>query len=71
MQPGEIEYEFGVPIPGTIVPESEWSRTGLKHLPDSTPLDWDAILGRRALWSWTWAAATAGSHWAAPWPGRS
>ena len=48
MQPGEIEYEFGVPIPGAILPESEWSRTALKRLPDPGPLNWEAIFGRAA-----------------------
>jgi tRNA (guanine-N7-)-methyltransferase len=48
MHPGEIEYEFGVPIPGSIVPEVDWARTALKRLPDSGPLDWEAIFGRAA-----------------------
>ncbi|MGC8644594.1 MAG: tRNA (guanine(46)-N(7))-methyltransferase TrmB [Isosphaeraceae bacterium] len=48
MQPGEIEYEFGVPIPGSILLESEWSRTGMKHLPEPGPLDWEAVFGRVA-----------------------
>ena len=46
MQPGEIEYEFGVPIPGRIVPETEWARTGVKRLPEPGPLDWPALFGR-------------------------
>ncbi len=48
MSAGEIEYEFGVPIPGAILPEAEWARTGLKRLPEPGPLDWSAIFGRDA-----------------------
>ena len=29
----ETESEFGVPIPGRILPEAEWARTGIKRLP--------------------------------------
>ena len=48
MNAGEIEYEFGVPIPGAILPEAEWARTGMKRLPEPGPLDWAAIFGRDA-----------------------
>ena len=48
MQPGEIEYEFGVPIPGTILPESGWARTGVRRLPVPGQLDWTALFGREA-----------------------
>ncbi len=47
-QPGEIETELGVPIPGRIVPESGWARTGIKRLPPPGPLDWAAVFGRAA-----------------------
>ena len=45
-----IESEFGVPIPGRILPESEWARTAIKRLPapEEGPLDWSAIFGRDA-----------------------
>jgi tRNA (guanine-N7-)-methyltransferase len=43
-----IEYEFGVPIPGTILPPDRWTRTGLKRLPPTGPLDWEALFGRKA-----------------------
>ena len=46
MQPGEIEYEFGVPIPGLILPEANWARTGVKRLPEPGPLDWTSFFGR-------------------------
>jgi tRNA (guanine-N7-)-methyltransferase len=45
---GEIEMEFGVPIPGRILPEGEWARTAIKRLPPPGPLDWGAIFGREA-----------------------
>ncbi len=45
--PGEIETEFGVPIPGRILPEAQWARTALKRWPPP-PLDWDALFGRSA-----------------------
>lgn len=48
MQPGEIEYEFGVPIPGAIVPEADRARTGVKRLPEPGPLDWTGLFGRAA-----------------------
>lgn len=48
MTEGSIEYELGVPIPGRILPRSEWARTAVKRLPESGPLDWPAIFGRTA-----------------------
>jgi tRNA (guanine-N7-)-methyltransferase len=42
-----LEYEFGVAIPGRILPESQWTRTAIKRLP-AGPLDWVAIFGRDA-----------------------
>jgi tRNA (guanine-N7-)-methyltransferase len=48
MNPGDIEHEFGVAIPGMILPQDQWARTGLKRLPDPGPLDWMAIFGREA-----------------------
>ena len=43
-----IEHEFGIPIPGTILPESAWAKTGIKRLPPPGPLDFAAIFGRVA-----------------------
>ena len=43
-----IEHEFGIPIPGTILPESGWVKTGIKRLPPPGPLDFAAIFGRVA-----------------------
>ena len=48
LPPGDVEHEFGIPIPGRILPESEWARTAIKRLPPPGPLDWAAIFGRSA-----------------------
>jgi len=43
-----IEEEFGVPIPGEILPEERWAKTAIKRLPPFGPLDWASIFGRVA-----------------------
>src|SRR3954447_17063444 len=43
-----IEEEFGVPIPGEILPRERWARTAIKRLPPPGPLDFGAIFGRIA-----------------------
>ena len=40
--------DFGVPIPGTILPPDRWARTAIKRMPPPGPLDWAAIFGRVA-----------------------
>jgi len=45
--PGTVEIEFGVPIPGKILPPEQWARTALKHVPPG-PLDFTALFGRQA-----------------------
>ena len=47
-EPGAVETEFGVPIPGRIRPEAEWTRPAIKRLPPPAPLDWTVIFGRAA-----------------------
>jgi tRNA (guanine-N7-)-methyltransferase len=42
------ESELGVPIPGAILPPEQWTKTALKKLPDTEPLDWSALFGRQA-----------------------
>ncbi|AMV38344.1 tRNA (guanine-N(7)-)-methyltransferase [Planctomyces sp. SH-PL62] len=44
----EVEQEFGVPIPGRILPQEEWARTAVKRLPETGPLDFAAVFGREA-----------------------
>ena len=46
--PGQIETELGVPIPGEILPPEQWARTALKKLPQEGPLDWESLFGRRS-----------------------
>ncbi|HEX8200437.1 MAG TPA: methyltransferase domain-containing protein [Isosphaeraceae bacterium] len=48
LEPGAIESEFGVPIPGRILPEDRWARTAIKRLPPPGHLDWAALFGRTA-----------------------
>jgi tRNA (guanine-N7-)-methyltransferase len=45
---GEIEVEFGVPIPGRILPREQWVQTAIKRLPQPPPLDLAQLFGRRA-----------------------
>jgi tRNA (guanine-N7-)-methyltransferase len=42
-----IEREFGVPIPGEILPPDRWAQTALKRLPDG-PINWEDLFGRAA-----------------------
>lgn len=46
-KPGDIELEFGVPIPGRILPPEQWAKTALKKVPSGV-LDWEALFGRQA-----------------------
>src|SRR5436190_495705 len=46
--PGDVETEFGVPIPGRILCEAEWARTAVKRLPPEGPLDFPAVFNRSA-----------------------
>lgn len=43
-----IEDDFGVPIPGTILPQERWARTAIKRMPPAGPLAWGEIFGRDA-----------------------
>jgi len=43
-----IENDYGVPIPGEIVPREQWARTALKRLPADGPLDFKTLFGREA-----------------------
>lgn len=48
LQPGQIEYEFGIPIPGTILPTESWVKTAIRSLPETGPIDWVTVFGRSA-----------------------
>lgn len=45
---GAEDHDFGVPIPGVVLPEDQWAKTALKKLPPPGPLDWKEIFGREA-----------------------
>ena len=38
----------GGTIPGLILPEANWARTGVKRLPEPGPLDWTSFFGRES-----------------------
>jgi tRNA (guanine-N7-)-methyltransferase len=40
--------DYGVPIPGAILPPEQWAKTAIKRLPPLGFLDWRAIFGREA-----------------------
>lgn len=40
------ESEFGVPVPGTVLPGNQWTKTGYRDT--GKPFDWEAVFGRRA-----------------------
>ena len=44
----QIEREFGVPVPGEILPAEKWTQTALKKLPPPGHLDFRQIFGREA-----------------------
>jgi len=44
----QIEREFGVPFAGEILDQSRWTQTALKKLPETGPLDLEALFGRSA-----------------------
>lgn len=45
--PNPIEREFGVPFPGRVVPQEQWTQTALKAMPEGH-LDWRTLFGREA-----------------------
>lgn len=45
---GDVEYEFGVPIPGRILPPEQWVKTAIKRLPPPGPINWSEVFGRDA-----------------------
>jgi tRNA (guanine-N7-)-methyltransferase len=40
------ESEFGVPVPGRVLPGDRWTKTGYRD--PGKPFDWDAVFGRSA-----------------------
>ncbi len=48
LKPGDVEYEMGIPIPGVIVAQEQWTKTALKKLPESGSLNFQEVFGRVA-----------------------
>lgn len=44
----QVEHEFGIPIPGEVLPPEQWAKTALKKLPEVGPIDWPTLFGRIA-----------------------
>ncbi len=44
----QIEREFGVPVPGEILPMELWTNTALKEVPPEQPCDLKTLFGRDA-----------------------
>jgi tRNA (guanine-N7-)-methyltransferase len=42
------DSDYGVPIPGRVLPPEQWARTAIKRLPSPGPLDWKGVFGRDA-----------------------
>ena len=42
-----IEHEFGVPFPGAILPQEQWTQSALKRYPEGH-INWIELFGRRA-----------------------
>jgi len=40
------DSEFGVPVPGRILPREQWAKTGYRD--PGRPFDWEAVFGRTA-----------------------
>jgi len=40
----ELEFELGVPLPGSVLPQDRWTRTALEG--PRRPFDWDRVFGR-------------------------
>ena len=44
----DADSDFGVPIPGQVLPQEKWARTAIKRLPPPGYVDWAGIFGRKA-----------------------
>ncbi|MFN9346699.1 MAG: hypothetical protein ACK6DQ_08890, partial [Planctomycetota bacterium] len=48
LEPGQTEYEFGIPIAGVVVPKENWTQCALKRIPETKPVNWSEVFGRQA-----------------------
>ncbi len=44
----DTDDDYGVPIPGQVLPPEQWARTAIKRLPPPGYLGWPAIFSRQA-----------------------
>ena len=44
----DTDREFGIPFPGTVLEQAQWSQTALKAMPESGRLNWPELFGRTA-----------------------
>ena len=44
----DADSDYGVPIPGKVLPTDQWARTAIKRLPAPGFIDWPAVFGRKA-----------------------
>jgi tRNA (guanine-N7-)-methyltransferase len=42
------DHDYGIPIPGRVLPATQWAKTAIKRLPQPGPLHWKPIFGREA-----------------------
>ncbi|HZL86750.1 MAG TPA: methyltransferase domain-containing protein [Pirellulaceae bacterium] len=42
------DTDFGIPIPGQILPRDKWARTAVKKMPPPDNWDWSSLFGRDA-----------------------
>ena len=43
-----MESDFGIPIPGKVLPQEQWAKTAIKRMPPPGHLDWMQMFGREA-----------------------
>lgn len=43
-----MDEDYGVPIPGQVLPPEQWARTAIKRLPPPGYINWDSVFGRKA-----------------------
>jgi tRNA (guanine-N7-)-methyltransferase len=44
----DADSDYGVPIPGKVLPPQDWARTAIKRLPAAGYVDWSIVFGRKA-----------------------
>jgi tRNA (guanine-N7-)-methyltransferase len=44
----DADSDYGVPIPGQVLPPAQWAKTAIKRLPTPGFIGWQTIFGRKA-----------------------